>query len=245
MIPQYNAYAPSGAKPFVFNRQYSIGQSNEANTLDNIASEFYYLYGSDIVFMPREVGTADQVFGEYLASQIAKGYNIRMFVEEVEAWAGGGDIYSKFGLQVTDECTMYINKTSFFNATASAVSGVPISGTGVYPKQGDLLYHVISKKLYQIAHVEDEIQPSFYLLGNRAGYKFQCKLFTYNYEVISQDVSANIPAAIQALDALMSSPISAGATETLPAREVRKKNAPVQKIATAIIDTSEKDPLAG
>ena len=234
-IPQYNSYAATGSgRPFLFNQTYDITQSNEANTLDQIASEFYWLYGSDTVFLPREVQMPDTILGEYLAATIEKGFPIRMFIEEMEAWGGGGDIYSKFGLQVTDECTLYINKTSFFNA---------VSGT-YYPKQGDLFWIAKAQKLFQISHVEDEIQPAFYLLGNRAGYKISCKLFSYSYEAISQAVSSGIPEAIKTLDTLIFNNEASG-YESLNQKEQRKVVKPIQKAAVPVIDTTETDPLFG
>lgn len=240
MIPQfaqYNAYGASAVqRPFLMNATYDITQSNEANTLDNVASEFYYLYGTDLTFLPREVNKEETTFGEYLSAVFNQGFPIRMFVEEVEAWSGGGDMYSKFGLQVTDEVTCYLNKTSFKNATMS--NSAP---SGLYPKQGDLLYLHKSQKLFQISHIEDEIQPAFYLLGNRAGYKFQCKLFMYNDEVISQSPSAGIPAAIQALDSLLND--LEGNQVLLPEKDFNHNNKPIQTSSVPIIDTTEDDPL--
>jgi hypothetical protein len=61
----------------------------------------------------------------------------------------------------------------------------------------------INQKLFEVSHIEDETQPGFYLFGNRSGYRLNCKLFSYNHEVINQSASAGIPAAIQALDALI------------------------------------------
>jgi hypothetical protein len=234
-ITQYNSYAATGSgRPFLFNQTYDITAAGEANTMDQIASEFYWMYGTDLVFLPREVQSPDSILGEYLAASIEKGFPIRMFIEEMEAWGGGGDIYSKFGLQVTDECTLYINKTSFFNA---------VSGT-YYPKQGDLFYVNKAQKLFQISHVEDEVQPAFYLLGNRSGYKISCKLFSYSYEGINQSASAGIPEAIQALDNLIFS-TEASAYESLNQKEERKTTKPVRTAAVPIVDKTEVDPLFG
>lgn len=235
MIPQYNAYAPSGAKSFLFNQTYSATGANEANLYDNVYSEFTYLNGSDIVWMPREYGTEESVFGEYLATVIQRGFPVRLFIEEVEAWGGNGDMYSKFGLQVQDECTLFCNKTTFSNASS-------VSGSELWPKQGDLVYIVKSKKLFEVSHIEDEAQPGFYLFGNRTGYKVHCKMFTYNHEFISQSTSAGIPSAVQALDTLLAGLDSAEKAD----QDVSKKqtNVPIRKQAKKILDTTEKDPLA-
>mgnify|MGYP003592757544 CR=1 FL=1 len=238
-IKQFDAYASGGAPPFKFNNTYDITASNEANTYNNIYSEFAYLYGSDIIFLPREVNKEETTFGEYLAATIERGFQMRLFIEETQAWSGNGDMYSKFGLQITDECTLYSNKLTFSQATSSDI--IP---TGLYPKQGDLIYIVKSQKLFQISHIEDEISPTFYLLGNRAGYKIQCRLFTYQHEAISQDPESGIPEAIQALDNLLDNIITPEATAvTLEEKEFVNNNQPIQTSANPIIDTSEQDPL--
>lgn len=232
MYANYNSYSVSAATeyPFMLNQVYPATGDNDFTTTDKLATEFYLLYGSDINFMPRELNKEDTTFGEYLSAVIEKGYPLRMFVEEVEAWSGNGDMYSKFGLQVTDEATLYINKSSFLAQTDN-----------VYPKQDDLIYITKSQKLFQIKHIEDEIQPAFYLLGQRGGFKFTCKLFAYNHEVIAQGDATGIPTAIQALDALLTD--LTGNQVPLETKEFNHNNAPVIAAAVPVIDTTEFDPL--
>jgi hypothetical protein len=238
-IPIFNGYTSGGAPPFLFNQNYDPNKSNEASLMNGIYSEFTYLYGTDIIFLPREVNKEETTFGEYLSATIEKGFSLRLFLEETEAWSGNGDMYSKFGLQVTDECTLYCNKLTFNQGTATpSVTG------GVYPKQGDLIYINKSQKLFQISHIEDEVAPAFYLLGNRAGYKIQCKLFSYTHEAINQSVSAGIPEAIQALDNIMNNIMTPEASAVrLEEKEFVNNNQKVQTTANPIIDIFETDAL--
>ena len=235
-IPQYNSYGPSGQGPFLFNATYDINQANEANTYDNVAREFQHLHGSDIVFMPRELGKTENIFGEYLASKISKGIPMRVFIEENEAWSGGGDMYSRFGLQVTDECTIHTNKTSWLQATT------PPSGEPIYPKQNDLIFINKTQKLFEIQHIEDEISPGFYLFGNRTSYKIQCKMYSYSHEQISQAAGTNIPEAVKALDNLLGQQDFPEEVK-LPQKEINNHNIPIQNNAFSIIDNTEDDPL--
>lgn len=229
----YDSYGSSAVfRPYLLNQTYALTGSNEANTMDRIASEWYYLYGTDMHFLPREVNKEETTFGEYLSAVFNKGIPMRMFIEEVTAWSGNGDMYSKFGLQVTDECTLWCTKSFFTEQTS-----------GVYPKQGDLIYVGKSQKLFQINHIEDEVQPAFYLLGNRSGFKIQCKLFAYNHEAISQEASAGIPSAVQALDNLLND--LEGNSVPLETKEYNQNNAKVIDAAVPIIDNTEEDPLLG
>lgn len=227
----YDSYGVSAEKyPYLLNQTYPITGTNEANTMNRLASEWYYLHGTDLQFLPREVNKEETTFGEYLSAVFNIGMPIRMFIEEVEAWSGNGDMYSRFGLQVTDECTLWCTKSFFTEQTS-----------GVYPKQGDLIYVHKSQKLFTISHIEDEIQPAFYLLGNRAGYKVQCKLFSYNHEEINQSPSAGIPSAIQALDNLLMD--IEGNQVKLEQKEFNQNNKPIETGAVPIIDVTESDPL--
>lgn len=231
----YNSYNASGVsavpvRQYLLNQTHEITGTNEANTMNALASEWYYLHGTNMNFLPRTVNKEETTFGEYLSATIDRGIPIRTFIEEVQAWSGNGDMYSKLGLQVTDECTLWCTK-SFFSEQTS----------GLYPKQGDLIYVTKSNKLFQISHIEDEIQPAFYLLGNRSGYKIQCKLFAYNHEAISQEVSAGIPSAVAALDSLLND--IEGNVVTLPDKEFNQNNAKIIDNALPIINNTEDDPL--
>jgi len=231
MIKQFNPYQNTTSS-IRFNATYDKAQSNEANLYDNIASEYLWLHGDDVVFIPREVGVTEEVFGEFLASKFDKGYPFRMFVEEMEAWGGSGDMFSKFGLQVTDECTVWITKTAFSQGASD-----------VYPKQGDILYINKSQKLFEVQGVEDEVKPGFYHFGNKTWYKISSKLFSYNHEIINQSVSAGIPDAIQALDNLLAAVDNSSVS--LEAKETMTYNTKIEDIADEFVDDSEVDPLQG
>lgn len=232
----YNSYTTSATSAttdiYVINQVHELSGTNEAATMDHLASEWYAKHGSDMHFLPREVNKEETTFGEYLSATFNKGYPIRMFHEEVEAWSGNGDMYSKFGLMVTDECTCWITKSFWTEQTS-----------GVWPKQGDLIYIDKTQKLFEISHIEDEIQPAFYLLGNRSGMKISCKLFSYHHEEISQAASAGIPSAVQALDALLDD--LDGNQVPLEQKDFNHNNAKIQSGSVTIINNDEDDPLAG
>jgi hypothetical protein len=188
-IPQFNPILA----PFKFNGYYDLTESNEANTWDNILAESIHLMGHDVVYIERQVNVVEPTFGEFLAGQLSLGTPMRMFLEETQGWGGSAaDMYSKFGLQVTDECTFHASITAFTNSKGPDVK--------FFPKQGDLIYFLKGKKLFEIQHIENETQPGFYSFGNRNEYTFKCKVYTYDsMEVL---VNETIPEEIQALNGL-------------------------------------------
>jgi len=56
------------------------------------------------------------------------------------------------------------------------------------PLEGDLIYHPVLDKIFQINFVDHD-EP-FYQLDNNPVYKLQCRLFDYSSEVIDTDIAA-------------------------------------------------------
>jgi hypothetical protein len=56
------------------------------------------------------------------------------------------------------------------------------------PLEGDLVYHPIMDKVFQVNFVDHD-EP-FYQLDNNPVYKLQCRLFEYSSEVIDTDIAA-------------------------------------------------------
>lgn len=187
-IPQYN---PTLA-PFKFNAYYDITQANEANTFDNIMVESVHLFGHDTVYIECTPDTVEPIFGEFLSRKLSEGIPIRMFLEETQNWNGNGDMYSKFGLQMTQESTFHCPVTTFTKAKGA--------GIDFYPKVGDLIYFVKGNKLFEIMHVENNATPGFYAFGNLNAYVFNCKMYTYDSMEVAEDDS--IPTEIQSLNSL-------------------------------------------
>jgi hypothetical protein len=239
-IPQYN---PTQA-PFKFNAYYDLNQANEANTFDNIMCEANNLYGHDLIYIEREVGTAEPIFGEYLASRLTTGTPIRMFLEETTGWAGNAtDMYAKFNLQVTDEATFHCPITTFCRAkddiyiqeTGLPASGFPASGYALgefFPKVGDLIYFLKGRKLFEVLHIENEATPGFYSFGNRNAYVFKCKTYTFDHMEVMEDSS--IPLEVQGLN-------------LLAAQDETNMNDVIDNtiISSGIISHDEVDPITG
>jgi hypothetical protein len=234
-IPQYMA----GKSPFKFNRNFDLNSAGEANTYNNIFAEATYQFGSDVVFIERTVNTPEFIFGEYLGSVLAAGTPMRLFQEELTAWGGGGDMYKKFGLTVTDEVTFYCPTLTFMTAKPDPDNEGQF--LPFFPKQSDLILHVNSKKLFEIQHIETEAAPGFFVFGNKNSYVMKCKMYTYDHSGI--DASADsLPPEIKALDNVTT---VGNKTFDLLSNEENNFNKPIATEITKnkILDNSETDPL--
>jgi hypothetical protein len=224
----------TGLPEYKFNEVYNPNGANEASLYNSIYNEFSWHYGTDIVFIERTVYDAESVFGEFMAKVYTRGTPMRLFIEQVDGWGGQGDIYSKFGIQITDECTVYCPKITFEQHLV-----------GLCPKYGDLIYVPKSRKLFEIKHIEDELPPTFYLLGNRAGYVMSCKAFVYDHsEVLDSD---GMPEEVAALDNLILDLQNNPKYDEINSKELANQNDKFTQIAHSgtVLDHTEIDPLVG
>ena len=233
LLPKFNSSSTAVKPLFKFNQSFDINGNNEASLYNSISGEAEYLHGWDVVYLPREVNLEETVFGEYLSAAIRLGIPMRVILDEVEAWSGNGDMFTKIGLQVTDECTIQANITAWTEATSGLY----------YPKQGDLFYINKSQKLFQISHIENETKPGFYLFGNRTAYRITCKLFSYQHEEVNTSPDSGIPAAVQAIDNLMLD--ISGNTKTLDEKEMEYNNQNTRTQSAIVTNTTEVDPITG
>jgi hypothetical protein len=199
--------------PFLFSNQRN---NREVKTLEGIYEESTYLFGTDVVYVKRTLAQEEPVFGEFLSKVAEEGVDMRLFVEQVEQF-DGADMYSKFGLTLSDEMSVYGPKVTFEDA-------------GILPKPQDLVLHVPSNKLFEITHVADDREgAAFYPLGDNFSYKLSCKIYAHDYS--ETEDATNIPEIIE-LDAVNDEDIALNNTE-------------IQTEGAAFIDTDESDPLTG
>lgn len=229
-IPQFNPFTTTS--PFKFNEVYRDDQSNEANLYLQIFSEFTYQYGTDVVYIERDLKKAEEIFGEYLYQKITNGTPMRLFLEETSGWGGMGEMFSKFGMASFDDATFFCPKILFEQARA-----------GMFPRIGDLIFMPKSKKLFEIRHVEDELPPAFYFLGNRNGFKITAKTYSYDHTSIDQ-TNNTIPEEVLKLDKIFNIESDPRVEVNLHDLEIQRNNVPIeQEAASGILDNTEMDPL--
>lgn len=199
--------------PFLWNNQRN---NLEVDTIQGIYEEATYLYGTDLVYVKRTLSQEEPIFGEFLSKVSTEGVPIRLFVEQVEQF-DGGDMYSKFGLQLSDEMTVYGPKITFQDAE-------------ILPKPQDLILHVPSQKLFEITHVVDDREgAAFYPMGRNFSYKLTCKIYSHDYSETADVI--NVP-EIANLDLVND-------------EDFDLQNQEVQDSGSTFIDTTENDPLTG
>jgi len=155
--------------------------SGDANVVEDLTIETIKAMGHDFVYIPRTLVDVDDLFGEDLISKFDDGYELEMYIQNVDGFEGEGDILTKFGLEIKDRMTLVVSKRRFEKAVATYESKIK------RPREGDLIYFPFSKTLFEINFVEHE--NPFYQLGKLYTYVLNCEVFTYSQEDIDTGIS--------------------------------------------------------
>jgi hypothetical protein len=147
----------------------------EQNLVEDLTVEAIKIYGQEMYYIPREMVTRDDLFGESQYSRFTNFKMIEMYMDTTTAFEGG-DTFTKFGFEIRDSVKFTVSKKRFKRETGMD-----------RPLEGDLLYLPISKGLFEVKFVEHE--NPFYQLGKLYSYQLTCELFQYSEE----DFNTGVP----------------------------------------------------
>ena len=156
------------------NVYFSEGTRSEQLLYEDIVIESLKIYGQDLYYLPRETILKDDILNEDPSSRFSRAYMIEMYIDNVEGFDGGGDLFTKFGVEIRDQVTLTMARRRW----AQAVQNYANDLKGDRPLEGDLIYLPMARKLFQIMRVEHE--DPFYQLNNLATYKLICELYEFN-----------------------------------------------------------------
>ena len=126
-----------------------------------------------MIYVPRNPVSIDVIYGEDPLREYLRAVPVEMYVKNIEGFAGEGDFLSKFNIQIRDQITFSIARRVFSDE-------VGVLETITRPREGDLIFLPLNKKLFEIKFVEHE--AIFYQLGALQMYDLKCELFEYNNE---------------------------------------------------------------
>ena len=158
------------------NVYFSQAVKSEQNLYEDLIIESLQIYGQDVYYIPRTLVNRDDILNEDPASKFDDAYLLEMYIENTEGFEGAGDLYSKFGLEIRDECTFIVSRRRWETRVGIFSDNV----IDPRPQEGDLIFLPMTNSFFEISYVEDD-QP-FYQLSNLPVYRMQCNLFEYNDE---------------------------------------------------------------
>jgi hypothetical protein len=132
-----------------------------------------------LYYLPRTRIGDDSIYGEENYSKFDLSFFIEMYIKNVEGFAGQGDFLSKFNLEIRDQVTLTVSRRVFSEEVGTQTSLVR-------PREGDLIYFPLNKKLFEIKFVEHE--AIFYQLGSLQTFDLVWELFEYNNEIFNTGI---------------------------------------------------------
>jgi len=163
------------------------GSQGEQGLVQDLINEQLRMYGLDCHYIPRKLMTSRTIMKEVTESRFDQAFPLEAYLMNVDGYAGQGDILTKFGVRVTTEATFVISRERFEESVSPFLEkqedDYEISNR---PREGDLLFSPLGKKLFEIKYVEFE-KPNYQLRKNYT-YQLTCEVFEYEDEVIDTNV---------------------------------------------------------
>tara|TARA_B100000287_G_scaffold166582_1_gene157134 strand:+ start:12276 stop:13664 length:1389 start_codon:yes stop_codon:yes gene_type:complete len=164
------------------------GSTAEQGLVQDLVNEQLRMYGIECHYIPRKLVTSKTIMREVIESRFDEAFPLEAYMANTDGYAGNSDILTKFGVRSTDEATFIISRERFEQAISPFLKEDGEYTLSNRPKEGDLIFFPLGKRLFEIKFVEHE--KPFYQLKKNYVYELQCELFEYEDEVIDTDVSA-------------------------------------------------------
>lgn len=166
------------------NTYFTQGTTGEQNLVGDLVKEQIKMFGTDVYYIPRVIVDEDPAFGEDSLSKFDDAYLIEAYLENVQGFGGDGDLYSKFGVRISDQVNFIISRDRFTELVDDNTTLI-VEGR---PNEGDLVYFPLASKLFQIQYVEYEVP--FFQLGKIHTWGLKCELYEYSDEDFDTGVDA-------------------------------------------------------
>lgn len=140
--------------------------------LEDLVIESIRNHGIDVYYLPRtSQGTLDTLFGDDPVKYFDQAIKIDMYMETFQDFGGQQEFFSKFGLQIEKTARLAVARRTFEKYVPSSLR--------LMPKEGDLIFLPIQRKLMEVRFVERD--ASFYQLGKVVPYMYALSMETFKY----------------------------------------------------------------
>ena len=140
--------------------------------LEDLVIESIRNHGIDVYYLPRtSQGILDSLFGDDPVKYYDQAIKLDMYLETFQDYGGQQEFFSKFGLQIEKTARLAVARRTFEKYVPSTLR--------LMPKEGDLVFMPIQRKLMEIRFVERDM--SFYQLGKVIPYMYGLSMETFKY----------------------------------------------------------------
>jgi len=176
---------------------YYAGDAGEQTLYQDIVDEQIKMFGTDIYYLPRTI-LKDNTLDDIVFNKYQDEFQVEMLLQNVAGFGDGAEFVSQFGVRITDEVVFRVSSRRWDEAVAANNPTLTVTNR---PNEGDLLYFPLTKDLYEIKFVQQEIP--FYQFGKLQFYTMTCEIYQYG----SDDISTGV-AEIDQLETIFSSAIA-------------------------------------
>jgi hypothetical protein len=160
--------------------------ATERSLYSNLVKEAIQIFGHNVFYVNRSFVKEDSLFGEDTLSKFTDSQQVEMYVENAEGGLEGEkELVSKFGLDIKDEVTRSEVDSKLETGSSYIVSEDTVTDAD-RPLEGDLVYHPIIGKLFEISFVDHD-EP-FFQLDNNPVFKLKCRTMEYGSEDINTGI---------------------------------------------------------
>lgn len=208
----------------------------EQRLIEDLIIESIRIFGFDMYYMPRTLGTLDDLLNEDDTPIFNKAYLMEMYVKNVEGFEGEGDFLSKFGLQIRDSMTLTISMRKF-------AEEVGVYNEAVRPKEGDLIFFPLNRKVFEIKFVEHE--AIFYQMGSLQTYDLRVELFEFSNEVFTTGILEidSLSAKYNTANNVVTGNTSANSIAGIEIIDPLADNLTIENEADGFLDFTEDNPF--
>lgn len=146
---------------------------------EDLIIEAIRAFGIDAYYLPRHRNNFDDIYGADDISTFDEAYQVELYVRSYEAFQGDGNLMSKFGLEIRDQ-VIFTVATRVFEDEVQKPTGL------LRPRENDLIYYTLDKKLFTVTYVEKKM--FHYPLGVLPVYDLHCELFEYSHEHVDTGI---------------------------------------------------------
>lgn len=203
---------------------------NEQNLIDDLVIESIRLYGVDVSYISGSFNNQDSILNEDDTPIYDEMFEFEVYVKNVDGFEGEGDFLSKFGLEIRDQVTFTVAIRTFERFVTRN------DQTRVRPKENDIIWLPLNRKMYRITYVEHE--SVFYQAGALQVYDIKCELMEYSNETFD----TGRPEIDSYFDDVKTTEITN--LEDIEESDPFAQNLQFEETADDIIDFSEIDPFS-
>jgi hypothetical protein len=156
-----------------------ISNKEEQTFYEDIIVESIQIGGQDVYYIPREKEKVDIIMGESIENTFGVPYVIEVFFENLDSFAGSGEMMSKFGLSVEHDLNFKMSRKRF-EEEVGTIRERPLIGDLIYVGDINAPRESFINGIFEIVYVT-MLEP-FYQLGTSSVYTVNCQRFAYSHE---------------------------------------------------------------